>query len=395
MLASKLARFLSLPEVKIEEVHGRSKIGHLLFFAQKERTGAVCPRCATFCTTIYDHRYVRIKDEPIRGNSIELKIKKRRLLCKTCKKPFTEPIQGILPRKRTTERYKRSLLWACENFSDLKKVRKAYRCSNSFLYKALYEQLKLKSQRQVNYPWPKTIGIDEHFFSRKGGKRVFATVVTDMQNKRLRAVCKGKDKASLHDQLKHIKGHENVKWATCDLSDTYKGFIFEHFPNAQVVADKFHVLRLLHPHIMRRRKEISGSRANAKARRLLLCSSKKLDYWKRKTIVEFLHKYPELKELYIWKERMYSLYRIKGYNRARRALKLMLEEMSHSKLKEIKTLRRTLSRWKEEILNYFKTRLTNARTEGFNNVAKLVQKRGYGYKNFSNYSLRLLNACAH
>ena len=92
---------------------------------------------------------------------------------------------------------------------------------------------------------------------------------------------------------------------------------------------------------------------------------------------------------------MYGLYRIKGYTRARKALEKMLEAMKASRLPEIKTLRRTLTRWKEEVLNYFLNRLTNARTEGFNNVAKLVQKRAYGYKNFSNYSLRLLNACAH
>ncbi|WP_413612757.1 transposase [Bdellovibrio sp. HCB-110] len=39
-------------------------------------------------------------------------------------------------------------------------------------------------------------------------------------------------------------------------------------------------------------------------------------------------------------------------------------------------------------------RITNARTEGFNNVAKLVQKRAYGVKSFEMYRLRYLNACA-
>lgn len=39
------------------------------------------------------------------------------------------------------------------------------------------------------------------------------------------------------------------------------------------------------------------------------------------------------------------------------------------------TLRRTLRSWRNEILAYFKTRLTNARTEGFNNVAKVAEAR--------------------
>src|SRR6185312_6091191 len=65
-----------------------------------------------------------------------------------------------------------------------------------------------------------------------------------------------------------------------------------------------------------------------------------------------------------------------------------------SQLPELQTLRRTLMRWRHEILEHFATGLTNARTEGFNNKAKLVKKRAYGYRSFRNYRLRLLNACA-
>ena len=77
---------------------------------------------------------------------------------------------------------------------------------------------------------------------------------------------------------------------------------------------------------------------------------------------------------------------------ARRALINLCDQMSKSTIKEVLTLRKTLIKWATEILNYFETRLTNARTEGFNNIAKLYQKRAFGYKNFQNYRLRLLNA---
>jgi transposase len=115
---------------------------------------------------------------------------------------------------------------------------------------------------------------------------------------------------------------------------------------------------------------------SAKAKRLLTMSSRNLDYFDRKAIWKFLEAHPELKELYGWKERMFALYRTKGHKRAAFALDCMLQDMENSKLPEIRTLKRTLTRWKNEILNYFINRLTNARTEGFNNVAKLVQKRG-------------------
>lgn len=74
--------------------------------------------------------------------------------------------------------------------------------------------------------------------------------------------------------------------------------------------------------------------------------------------------------------------------------KVLLVSLAASPLPELQTFRRTLVRWRREILAYFGTGLTNARTEGFNNKAKLVKKRAYGYRSFQNYRLRLLNACA-
>lgn len=43
-------------------------------------------------------------------------------------------------------------------------------------------------------------------------------------------------------------------------------------------------------------------------------------------------------------------------------------------------------------LMYFSTGITNGRTEGYNNKAKVVKRRSYGFRSFLNYRLRLLNA---
>jgi transposase len=389
----RLARFVLLPELKLIS---HKSIGEIvnIYVTEKIRVPfEICPKCASPSSSIYDKRVVSIKDEPLRGSQVLLKILKRRYFCKPCKKPFTEPVNGIMPKRKTTQRFRRSLLWAAENFSDLKKVKRAYKCSTALLYKILYEQLELKL-REYQYPWPQKIGIDEHFFSRNKGYREFATVFTDMTNKRLREVCLGKSGPLLFDQIKHIEGRENVKLIALDLSDTYKSFCKSFFPNAELVADKFHVLRLLTNSINRHRKQITGDKRNNPIRRLLLRSGHRLEYFERKSLWTWLREHDSLRELYFWKERLHELYRTKGYNRAKESLIQITDQMAKSLLPEIKTLRRTLMRWREEVLNYFKTGLTNARTEGFNNVAKLVQKRAYGYKSFRNYRLRLLSACA-
>lgn len=389
----RLSRFVLLPELRLisskKLPHGRT-----LYITEKVSEFEICPKCATPSKSIYDRRWIKIHDAPIRGVDVRLIVRKRRFYCKSCRTPFTEPVPGIIKGKRTTERFRRSLLWACENFSDLSRVRKQYRCSTWLIYKALYDNLKLNLKRHINYPWPTTIGIDEHFFSRSKGYKEFATVIVDYNNKRVRELVEGRSMGLLAEELKHIPGRENVKNVICDLSDPYKSFAKSFFPNAQVIADKFHVLRLLTPHLNRRRKLAIGDKRSNPVRKLLLASRHKLDYFKRRALDQWLEPYPELYELYWWKERMHSFYRIRNHHHAAKVLTRMTDQMAHSKLKEVKTLRRTLMRWRQEILNYFTTRLTNARTEGFNNIAKLVQRRAFGIKNFKYYRLRYLNACA-
>ena len=384
-----------LPELSLKLIHWRKGNAQLHLFTEKHCDFEVCPRCAKPSSSVYDHRQICVKDSPLRNKQIALHIRKRRFWCKHCRKPFTEPIKGIKKGSRCTERYKKSLLWACEKFADLKQVRKTYRCSTGYLYKTLYEQLE-RNRRTRLYPWPKTIGIDEHFFKRnkKLGTREFASIVVDHKNKRVLELVQGKSVAELEAALAYIPGRQNVRFVTLDLCDPFKKFAKSFFQNATLVADKFHVLRLLNPAINRYRKEITGDKRSLKIRRLLLTSGKKLHPIERFVVRKWLQQYPQLQELYQFKEALHGFYRIRGQKKASKALTDLTDRMAKSDIIEVQRLRRTLMKWRNEILAYFSTRLTNGRVEGFNNKAKLVKKRAYGYRSFKNYRLRLLNACA-
>lgn len=108
-------------------------------------------------------------------------------------------------------------------------------------------------------------------------------------------------------------------------------------------------------------------------RRLLLCSRFRLDYADRLALDQWLLSQPALHALYEAKEALHSLYRTRGFDRAKQALTALTDRLSASPLPELQTLRRTLMRWRREILACFATGLTNGRTEGFNNKAKVVK----------------------
>lgn len=388
---SKLAEFVLLPELKLLHFGAGG-----LWVCEKVSELEVCPRCASPSRCVYDHRWVLIRDEMVRGDHIKLKILKRRFFCKTCRKPFTEPIPGVLPRRRTTQRFRLAVMEACEKYTDLSRVGREFRVSSHFIYDALYERLRLNLCEKQNAPWPSAIGLDEHSYGKNKESRrtqFVTTIVNHNKGKMFEAVI-GKSQSELEAATAHISGRENVLWATIDMCDPYRNYVQNFFPKAKIVADKFHVLRLLSPALLRKRKEISGTRADLRAKKLLLMSGKNLTYSERLALNTFLQRYPEMHELYGWKERLHSFYRIRGYGRAYEAYKRLMDDMSVSFLPEIQTLRKTLLKWKEEILNYFSSNLTNARLEGFNCKASLLKRRAYGYRNTENYRIQLLNACS-
>jgi transposase len=151
-----------MPEVNVAQslLLPLERVGfrELRLTAEKRSAFEVCPRCATPSSSTYDHRTVRVKDDPMRGQHIVLEVRKRRLFCRPCRKPFTEPVLGIRKRGRVTERYRKSILWAAERFSCLKDVRAAYRCSSGFLYRTLFDELERRRRTRL-YPWPCSIKI--------------------------------------------------------------------------------------------------------------------------------------------------------------------------------------------------------------------------------------------
>ena len=390
----KLTRNFLLPELKVLKVK-RLRYSSFEIQAIKESDFEVCPHCASLSKTVHDRRWVTVKDVSFRKQAMFLRILKRRFRCPNCKKVFTEPVPGIQKHGRITQRLEKELCWSCQTFTDLKKVQKAYGVGRKLIYKSFYRQLELKEREFRNTPWPKAIGIDEHGFNKdkKRGARNFATLIVDHKQKKVREIVEGKSHRSLEQSLEHIPGRENVEYVTIDLADSYKSFVKNFFPNAKIIADKFHVLRLITPTLNKKRIGITGDKRTHELRGMLLKNRTNLHYLDRIELDHWLNKYPELKEVYFAKEGLHTVYRSKGFNRAKQSLIRLIERLDKSQIKELQRLKRTLLRWSKEILRYFSNRLTNARVEAFNNSAKLVQKRAYGYKSFKNYRLRVLSAC--
>ena len=395
MSESKLTKFLLLPKLKLVNFEHKHVSKILTYYTESISKSSWCPNCGLECFKVHDRREVSILDAPQLDKTKIIKIIKKRYRCCGCKKVHTETIPGVQKSARISERMQKHILFTCNNFANLKAVQRHTKVGSKTLYKRHYKQLELEWRKRKNDPWPKTIGIDEHSFCRnkKYGHKEFATIIVDHNNKRVKELIPGRISGQIQASLRHIPGRENVKNITMDLSVTYKSFAQDFFPNAKIVADKFHVLRLLNTALNKYRKQITGHKKGMRIRKLLLMNSKNMDYFIKREFEKWLLDYPELREIYYAKEMLFKLYRCKGRKWAKKVFVKLTDTLAHSKLKELKSLRKTLISWQKEILNYFESRITNARTEGYNNVCKQLQKRAYGYKSFSNYRLRVLYVC--
>ncbi|MBR5894969.1 MAG: transposase, partial [Akkermansia sp.] len=70
-------------------------------------------------------------------------------------------------------------------------------------------------------------------------------------------------------------------------------------------------------------------------------------------------------------------------------------QMSTEATRQFHTLDDTLSKWFEPIIRMWRFSKNNVITEVYHSKIKGIQRRGYGYRNFQNYKLRVLVECSH
>ena len=78
----------------------------------------------------------------------------------------------------------------------------------------------------------------------------FATTIADLTHHRVYDVIEGKSRNLVESKLMSYKGRDRVKVVCMDLSSSYRSIVRRCFPKAKIVADRFHVIRLVLYHFM-------------------------------------------------------------------------------------------------------------------------------------------------
>jgi transposase len=240
------------------------------------------------------------------------------------------------------------------------------------------------------------LGIDEHFFTKKEG---YATTLVDLRNHKVFDVVLGRDEASLGAYLAKLPGREKVLVVVMDLSESYRRMAKKYFPNAMIVADRFHVIRWINHQFLKTWGEVDpASRFNRNLSGVMRYHEWNLKEDKKKRLDEYFKSNPAMKAIYEFKTGLNALLIKKGLNQwqAKDLIPQLLwhiEECKKSPLPRFQDLARTLKRWLEPIARMWRFTKNNGITEGLHTKMEMISRRAFGFKNFQNYRMRVIALC--
>lgn len=362
---------------------------HIYLKIRCARTWSMCPKCTRSTRKVHNST-IRYKLHCISGEKrVYIEIKVRRFMCRRCSKPFTEHLpEWMNGRYRYTKLLEElvSKELVTGSFLDVSK-------SFGISIPTLLEILKRRAQL-VEIPEGELIlNVDEHSYRGRDLKIGIAAA----NKRKLLAILDDDNQDTLEKYFKSWpeEAKSRVLEVCIDMKQSYLTVLKEVFPKANIVVDRFHVVKEMNRQVDELRKILQpeGKKGERRIHRFLLLKSKEKLSFKERLILKQVFKrfknHPALEEAYFVKEKVREMYECRDKKEALRKLNMLLSQLEHHEVGKLKEMRDTLIRWKPYILNFFDRRTTNSFIEGCHNKMKLIKRLSYGFRNFRNYVLKI------
>lgn len=392
MIESKI--LLGLPGYQITGIE--HTMGEVRIFARHD--GPIrCPHCQSSHLRSKGRYLRRVRHEDWGLRRTVILLEGRKSHCLDCDRYFRQPFPGILSYQRASQAFQEAIFQ--QHLDGVNRSRLGRRENIGAATVQRYSQKGLHRQfAEWHSPrCPQILGIDEHFFTRKKG---FATTFCDLRKHRIYDVVLGRSEASLETYFEHLEGKAEVRVVCMDLATHYRSSVHKHFPHAIIVADRFHVIRLINQHFLSTWRNIDP--VASKSRGLLSLMRRHRHHLKPEQQVKldaYLAAQPVLRELYRFKQRLCYLL-LKKHKTRRQCERLIprflraVEQLKSVGFAPLVQLGETLHSWSKEIVCMWRFTRNNGITEGFHNKMETINRVAYGFRNFENYRLRVKVLCS-
>ena len=338
-----------------------------------------------------------IEHDPMGPRPTRIRIEVPKFHCRRCGKYFRQTLPGVLLYSRSTESFKMDV--ATKHHAGISKdgAARLFKVSHSKVERCYRHVYQKEILERKNRPCPRVLGIDEHFLNRRVG---FITTLVDLKTRRVFDLLPGRSELSLEAHLKRLRGRENVRIVVMDLSSTYRAIAKKYFPNATIVSDRFHVVKLINQSLMdvwklfdEHGRKNRGLLSLVRRHRFKLSAEQKINlgrYFKEFPALGLCyHRLKDLKEL--------MLHKMMDANTVRHRLipELMgiIWDLKNTPFEPLLRLAKTIESWLEPIGRMWRFSRTNSTTEGLHNKMEMIQRMAFGFHSFENYRIRVIARC--
>ena len=248
-----------------------------------------------------------------------------------------------------------------------------------------YKNIKLKEV--------KAIGIDEVHIGEKG----FLVIVRDLTSGAVLFVGDGKSAESLDPFTKRLRRAKcKLETIAVDLASSFTKWAKETAPNATIVYDKFHVIKLMNDKLNAVRRttmnklEDDEKKALKGKRHTLLRNIEDITEEAKKDLDKIRKTYHNLGEMSLMKECLRNIYIIAEWeDEARIAFMRWCTLAKEIGVTQLKTMAKTIASKLDGIIAFWKDKITSASMEGFNNKIGWLNRQAYGYRDMEYFKLKI------
>lgn len=390
-------QILNLPDMKVldfQELVGEE----IIITIEKNINYSACPNCGQNTYSIHQNHWRMIHDLPWNKKSVLLKINRRQFKCHKCKKVFSEKLDFVDKSKGYTKRLAFDIVQQVLN-SNIHSVAQRNGLSDEEVESMLKKQVS--QILNINLSQVKKLGIDEIALVKGQGN--YLAVLVDLDTRKPIEIVQSRRIEDIREILISwgVDVLNQIEEVSIDLWSPYKKLVEDLMPNANITADRFHVMKQVNDELDTMRKTekkaaIALDDKSEKERILETLSKSKYALIKNEDSLNEKQKFklksvqevsPSLAKIHALKEQFRDIFETTE-SWGNSIIKL-LDWMHDARSYFPKSLG-TIVRWFGEIVGYFDGRTTSGTVEGINNKLKLIKRLGYGFRNFSNFRLRSL-----
>lgn len=368
--------------------------GTVVFAIRQKRGSLRCPSCRS--SNVHCRGHVRRQWQilPIGGKPVFLELDVARVHCRNCRlvRQVSVPFADV-QRSYTTAFARYVLeLRRCMTIRDVAR----HLGVSDWMVKDIEKRYLEKHFARPKLKYVPRIAIDE--ISIGAGHR-YLTVVLDLESGAVIYVGEGKGADALKPFWKRLKAaHALIEAVACDMSPAYIQAVMENLPDALLVFDRFHVVKLFNDRLSDFRRELYREATDTMhkevlkgTRWLLLKNPDNLNDEKKEKerLAEALSLNQPLATAYYLKEDLRQFWGQKSRHQAGRFLKDWCARARASGIRFLRTFANTLEGHRNGLLAWYDCPISTGPLEGTNNKIQTLKRQAYGYRDQHYFRLKI------